>query len=381
MNTVGIICEYNPFHNGHMAQIERIRAEFGKDAVVVCLMSGNYVQRGAPAIFDKSVRTEAALRCGADLVLELPITAALSSAERFAAEGIRVLSSCCDTVCFGTESLKKGQSMEIAQILLSSQFSVKLKEALASGCSFPAARQIALEQMGVGASLVLPNDILGIEYCKAILDQNASLAVFPIHRPGSYHAETIDYVNPSASAIRKQIVNGGSWHEAVPDMANALFASARTHTLEAGERAILCKLRLMSESDFEALPFGSEGLWRKLMKASHSCASLEEIKAQTKSKRYTRTRIDRMVMCAFLGITEDILNQSPSYTRILGFSDSGRKLLRGKEAFRNAGEAVNDPYWTLEQACGDLYGLFSTALPEPPGMEQRRRIIYLKERL
>ena len=126
--TVGIICEYNPLHLGHKKQIDRIRAAFGEETCIVCAMSGNFVQRGMPAIIDKSVRAKAALLCGADLVLELPVTCALSSAEGFAAGGVRILSSLCDTLCFGAETPDGDNLMNTARALLSDAFQPLLKE-------------------------------------------------------------------------------------------------------------------------------------------------------------------------------------------------------------------------------------------------------------
>ena len=122
MKTVGIICEYNPFHNGHRRQIELIREKYGEGCTVVCLMSGNFVQRGAPAIVDKSIRAKAAVLSGADLVLELPVCAALSSAEGFAAGGVRILSGICDVLCFGTESMAESALFRTAGALLSPRF-------------------------------------------------------------------------------------------------------------------------------------------------------------------------------------------------------------------------------------------------------------------
>ena len=147
MKTVGIICEYNPFHLGHAKQLRLIREQFGSDCAVVCLMSGNYVQRGFPAIVDKSLRAQAALSCGADLVLELPLTNVLSSAEGFAAGGVEILSRICDTLCFGTESGTKKSLTDTASVLLSPEFKAALMSRLDAGLSFPAARQAALETM------------------------------------------------------------------------------------------------------------------------------------------------------------------------------------------------------------------------------------------
>ena len=130
MKTVGIICEYNPLHLGHQKQIQRIREEFGKECGIVCVMSGNFVQRGAPAIIDKSLRAKAAVLCGADLVLELPITCALSSAEGFAAGGVRILSQMCDTLCFGAETADTQALLTAAVALLGSEFPPLLRKEL-----------------------------------------------------------------------------------------------------------------------------------------------------------------------------------------------------------------------------------------------------------
>ena len=164
MKTVGIVCEYNPLHLGHQKQIHRIRREFGEDCGIVCVMSGNFVQRGAPAIIDKNLRAKAAVLCGADLVLELPVTYALSSAEGFAAGGVRILSQMCDTLCFGAETADRQQLLTAAVALLSSEFPPLLRKELEKGMSFPAARAAALEQMGLSfLPLTQPNDILAVE--------------------------------------------------------------------------------------------------------------------------------------------------------------------------------------------------------------------------
>ena len=202
MRTVGIICEYNPFHNGHARQIRLAKEAVGEDCAVVCLMSGNYVQRGEPAIFPKSTRAEAALRCGADLVLELPLTVALASAEGFASGGVAILTALgCDYLCYGIESEDNNLIMSTAKANLDPAFDELLRAELAAGCSYPAARQRVIDRL-VGAELeesrmyarigppseihqpsVLsnPNDILAVEYCKAILRRNSPMRPLPIH--------------------------------------------------------------------------------------------------------------------------------------------------------------------------------------------------------
>lgn len=372
MKTVGIVCEYNPFHNGHLSQFRRIREMWGEDTAIVCLMSGSYVQRGAPAIVDKSIRAQAAILCGADLVLELPPEISLSSAEGFAAGGVAIASRCCDALCFGTESMDREALLQTAQALCAPEFPPLLRQALSTGCSFPVARGRALTQMGIAWDVSSPNNILGIEYTKAMLQQGSAMEPLPIFRAGSYHDTALCTDAPSATAVRQQMVSGGSWEAAVPPQAAALFQNATPHTLEAGERAILARLRTMTEAEFEALPYGSEGLWRKLMKAAGRYATLSEIVDAVKSKRYTRTRIDRMILCAFLGLTREQMGVVPSAVRVLGFSSQGRLILRAHPEFRNVGEDVSPE----ELRLGSLYGLFSTQAPDAPDVEAKRRIFY-----
>jgi predicted nucleotidyltransferase len=202
----------------------------------------------------------------------------------------------------------------------------------------------------------------------------------PILREGSYHDESPDPENPSATAVRKLIGENGEWHCYVPAEAVKLFEKAPVHTLRAGETAILGRLRTMRDDEFEALPYGSEGLWRKFMAACRREATVEEIQLAVKSKRYTRTRLDRMLMCAFLGISREMLEQPAPYARVLAMNERGRGILKQAKKtgqFLNAGEKTEDSYWLLEQRCGDLYGLFCETGPEKPGREQKRRMIYV----
>ena len=378
MSITGIICEYNPFHKGHGKQIRFLKDQ--KEAVV-CLMSGNFVQRGAPAIFDKMTRAKAAVDCGADLVLELPVQYALSSAEGFAYGGVEVLSKLCDQICFGAENADKAQLMALSQALLSVEFSEALRQFLDQGLSFPAARGQAIRQMGLEESLLqTPNNILAVESCKAILAQNSSLTPLPIHRGGNYHDSTPDDENPSATALRILIQNGENWEDFVPKPAFLNTEVAPIHTTAQGEKAILSRLRTMTDGEFEALPFGSEGLWRKLMHAAREKATVEEIATATKSKRYTRSRIDRMILCAFLGLTQQDLSSPAPYCRVLAFNDTGREILkqhREEDFFVNIGTDTGHPYQQIERRCTSLYGLFAQD-PQIPNAEENYRIYYEK---
>lgn len=383
MKVVGIVCEYNPFHNGHARQIRLIRQAFGEDCAIVCLMSGNFVQRGAPAVYSKTLRAEAALACGADLVLELPTTYALRSAEGFAAGGVEILGTFCDGLCFGAEDPEQGKLMDLARGLLSEEYREALKSALSLGLSFPAARERALEQMGLDHSLVrTPNNILAVEYCKAILASGTAMEPLPIRRGGDYHATAPEQENPSATALRGLIGKQEDISPYVPAEAADILARGTVHTLAAGERVILSRLRTMTEAEFQALPFGAEGLWRKLMHESRRGSSLEAIAQGVKSKRYTRSRIDRMILCAGLGITETLLHSPAPYVRVLALNDRGRQVLRTareKLALVNIGQRVEDPYQELEQQWGALYGLFAEGAPERPDQEEKYRIVYRKD--
>ena len=377
MKIVGILCEYNPMHLGHAKQISRIRELSGPETAVVCLMSGNFVQRGYPAIFDKGLRARAALLSGADLVLELPVQYALSSAEGFAAGAVSILGKFCHEMSFGAEHPDVENLTATARALLSPDFPAHLRRHLDAGLSFPAARAKALLDMGADNSLLMsPNDILAVEYCKAMLSQGCPMVPAPIHRAGSYHDLQADPENPSATALRALIETGQDFRPYVP---TELFNGAAVHTLLLGEKAVLARLRTMTDAEFEALPYGSEGLWRKFMHECRQKNTLEEILTAVKSKRYTRTRLDRMMMCAFLGLTAEDLNSPAPYARILGFTKRGQQVLHtAKEntTLYNVGQRVDSPQWALEQRCNDLYGLFADNI-EPAGMEPKRRVIII----
>lgn len=375
----GIICEYNPLHNGHKKQLDFIKRD-DPEGTTVCLMSGNYVQRGQPAIFPRAVRAKAAIESGADLVLEMPVTYALSSAEGFAAGGVAILSDICDRLCFGAETPDSNALWKIAEALCSQDFSVLLRPQLDKGLSFPAARQQALTAMGIDSTLLeRPNNILAVEYCKAIISQKVQIKPLIIERSGDYHDTNVDLQNPSATALRRLINEGSAWQPYTP--CTDCFRGASVHTVKAGERAILARLRTMTDAEFEALPYGSEGLWRKLMHASRREATLEQILTAVKSKRYTRSRLDRMVMCAFLGITAKQLQTPPAYVRVLAFNEKGRQLLsscKKETEFINIGCSTDAPYQLLENRCDDLYGLFCQETPDAPGTNHTERVYYRK---
>ena len=361
MKIVGIICEYNPFHWGHQRQMRLIRGQLGEDTAIVCVMSGNYVQRGEPAMWEKYTRARAAVANGADVVLELPITAVLRSAEGFASEGVRILSQFgAEYLCFGTECGSAEQLWRLAEQVKKDGFQEKLREHLMYGCSYAAARQLALEDsMDL---LSKPNNILGFEYCRAIMEQSSPMKPMGILRNGDYHALEAVKEAPSASAVRK-LVPDGEWKEYVP--LARLWESEPWYTVEFGERAVLARLRSMSDEEWEKAAHGSEGLWSKAMKASRREGSLQDVMDATKSKRYPMSRIRRLLLCAYLGISADDLHTNCPYVRILSAGDRGFKLIRsvkkaGRMVLINPGETPEDrAYYALECRASDLHALFA----------------------
>ena len=386
MRTVGVICEYNPFHLGHARQLELIRRQLGPETAIVCLMSGNYVQRGEPAVFDKCVRARAAVEAGASLVLELPVTYALQSAEGFAVGGVRILSGLgCGFLGFGCESGDGDAILRAAEASRLPGFEQALHADLQTGLSYAAARQRALEALGQdGRLLMKPNDILAFEYCRAILAQNSPMRPLAVLRPGDYHADTPDAENPSATAVRRLILSGGDWRRYVP--AVCTYEAAVPHALFQGERAMLARLRGMTQTDWARAAHGSEGLWSKVWKAVQTQPDYERILEAAKSKRYPRTRLQRLLLCAYLGLDAQTLLREAPYVRVLAFDEAGQAVLRqakkrGEICLVNAGQRPPDlPYYAMECRAADLYTLFGA--PGTcccAGMEQKYRIFRKKK--
>ena len=388
MRICGVICEYNPFHRGHEKQLRQIRAALGEDTAVVCLMSGNFVQRGEPAVFDKRVRAQAAVLAGANLVLELPVAKALSSAEGFARGGVEIFSrlGAVDTLAFGCESGDGVEILTAARVMCEPEYDAALRDILNTGVSYPAARQRALISLGFdGSVLERPNDILGLEYCKAILQTGSCLQPLTLLREGDYHAQEAELENPSATSLRERLSRGEEIRDFIPAQAAEIYHGARQYDLLSGERAMLAGLRLLPEEAWSKTAHGSEGLWSKAMKAAREKGSLEAVIGATKSKRYPRTRIQRLLLCAFLGITQEDLKRPVSHVRALAFDETGRGILRrmretGELPIVNAGEKPEDgALYDLELRAGRLYPLFCRDDTIPDGNAEENLRIFLKK--
>lgn len=374
----GVICELNPLHSGHAALFSHAKTI---SQGLVCVLSGNYVQRGEPAILDKWARTRLALLSGADLVLELPLPWACAGAERFALGGVALLDSlgCVDTLLFGSEEEDLGSLKALAKTLDSPEFSRELEKET-GGDTFALRRERAVARL-VGAEtaalLRKPNVILGVEYLKAMLRLGSSMntALFP--RLGAGH-DIPDEEGPilSASHARDLLRQGVNLSGRLPEdtlriwreLSEKGLCPAALSRLETG---VLCRLRSMGPETFARLPDVSEGLENRLYKAARQAGNLEEFYTLVKSKRYSHARIRRLAMAAFLGLTQD-LPALPPYLRVLGMTPLGEKILRQAKPSlpiavrpgdfqRLGGEAQQ--IFTLEAKADDLYAL---ALPSPP---------------
>ena len=338
MNICGIVCEYNPFHKGHLFQLEESKYRLGEETVTVGVMSGDYVQRGEPAIFSKFARAEAACRCGVNLVVELPLPWSLSSAEGFAAGAVAILSALdCTHLSFGSESGELEGLETLAECLLNplTLEAVKKRMTAEPSLSFAAARQLVLkERVGERAKLIeKPNNILGVEYLKAIYQQNAAMTPLTVKRSGSGHDEAGEGEIRSASELRQLLRQGEDVSAYIPAAAMAVFR----RELEQGravlntrdmELAVLSRLRMLDEKAFLSLPDGGDGVGQRLYKAAKEEPTLDFILTAAKTKRVALSRLRRMCMAAALGINAELAAGEPPYIRMLAADEKGRAYLR-----------------------------------------------------
>ena len=347
LKAAGITAEYNPLHNGHAYHIEETRHVTGCDAVVVA-MSGDYVQRGEPAIMDKWTRTEHALRSGADLVLEIPVLFCLGNAGQYADAAVRILEATgkVSRISFGSESGDADALIRIAHILRDkeSEIETAVRSVRGMGFSYPAARALAYSKVSSAAKGTDPetdpeilrdaqildkaNDILGIEYIKAM--RNAEPVV--IRREGAGYGDPYDerISCQSASAIRTQTFSGHDTSRYVPECTAEALKTC--HLTEPDRDKWFDALRyavLSTDAEtIEDCPSGGEGLASLLKASAASAASWTELVRHIKSKRYTYTRLSRLCMQLVLGISRSKYDISgPEYIRVLGFNERGRELL------------------------------------------------------
>ncbi|MEE1353137.1 MAG: nucleotidyltransferase family protein [Acutalibacteraceae bacterium] len=338
MKVTGIVAEYNPFHNGHKTMVEKCRAN-GADRVVA-VMSGNFVQRGSVAIMDKRSRTAAALQSGVDLVVELPVPWATASAEQFAYGGISVLDDlgCVDTVSFGAECSDRDLLMEAAKAVQDPAVDERIRQELDGGVSYPVARALAVQSKygdTIAEVLDQPNNILAVEYLKAMQKRGSAMKVEPIARVGGVHdSATPSGEYASASSLRIMLERGDPHaFQYMPPASADEFRRQKSIgrapvTVDESERAILSRLRLLSKEEIAAAPDIAEGLENRIYNAIQSATSLEELYTIVKTKRYTHSRIRRIVTALYLGLSTEDRKMEVPYVRVLGFTDAGRDILK-----------------------------------------------------
>lgn len=326
MKIAGIIAEYDPFHSGHAHQLARLRA-MGAEKIVIC-MSAGAVQRGGLAILPADVRVRAALTCGADLVVALPAPYACSSAESFAAAGVHLLTAMgCDTLAFGAETPDTDRLQALADVVDSPALEAPLKAHLAEGLPFAAARAAAVAELAPELAPLLesPNNLLGVEYCKAIRRQQSPMVPMALERYGAGHgAEIADSaLTASGSAIRNLWYADRLKETAafIPDSVMPIYEDAVRYGRRLSplrlDVAVLSRLRAMSREQLAGTRGVNEGLEHRLAAALQTAASLEELYDGMKTKRYAHARLRRLVLDAALGYDAD-LPTLPPFALVLG---------------------------------------------------------------
>lgn len=383
MDAVGVVCEFDPLHWGHKRLLRRA-GESGR--VLVCAMSGNFTQRGGAACVEKFARAEMAVRCGADLVVELPTPWAMATAEKFADGGVSLLAQCgVKTLYFGSECGDTDALWATAEALLRADVHRAIRLEMNGGLPYAAARQAVLErETGLGALLAQPNNTLAVEYLKAIRRRGLAADAVTVRREDGGHHGTA-----SASHIRALLAAGQeakAFALMPPQAADILGREMKKGLAPADparlERAMLARLRLMNEQDFASYDSGGEGLYRRVYRAVQEGGSLGDILTRATTKRYPTARVRRMLWAVFLGLEapgEDI-----PYVRILAATEAGRKLLR---QMRNAGVPVltkaadvgrlgpsAEALFTREARRTDVYALACPGSPLPCGSDWRRTL-------
>jgi predicted nucleotidyltransferase len=361
MNVLGIIAEYNPFHNGHLYHLQKARQEVQAD-YVICVMSGNFVQRGEPALLDKWARAKTALSQGIDLVFELPVLYATRSAYWFAKGGILSLArtGLVTHVAFGVETPEPALLQEIALLLAQEPpaFRDLLRQGLKEGLSFPQARAKALFPSHRQQQELLqnPNNVLALSYLQVLQEEQLPLTPIMLERQGSaYLDDTLkEGVLPSATALRLALTTAAAAQTKNPALPAAFcrklnelapylppatvqilkneYLSGKTPvSLQALDTALLTILRRTTENDLRQIVDVSEGLENRITKIAAQSHNLTDFLAALKTKRYTYTRLQRFLIHLLLNYTKsenDLLKDGPPYLHLLGYTPKGQELLK-----------------------------------------------------
>lgn len=322
MKIASVICEFNPFHNGHKYLIDKIKSEHAD--CVIAIMSGNFVQRGDIAIIDKLSRAKDALLNGCDLVVELPTVFALSSAQRFAYGGVKIAQALnSDILCFGAENDSLESLLKLSEIFGQESFKTKLREYISKGEYYPkAVHNAVFDLLGEEYADILSgsNNTLAIEYLKAL--KNTGISPVAIKRKDVAHDSLVTSKNIASATHIRNLIRENEDYDCFTNSELSYFTDIKKL-----ETAILYKLKTMSREELMLLPDVSEGLHNRIFEIAKQSNSLEELFIALKTKRYTLARLRRIVMYALLGITKEDMNADVEYVRVLGMTEKGSKLL------------------------------------------------------
>lgn len=329
MNITGIIAEYNIFHNGHKYQIDEIKK---RSDAVVAVMSGSFVQRGDVAITDKWSRAKAALFGGVDLVIELPVCYALNAAPNFATGGINILNALgvVNNICFGSESGCIYELISAAELLENenSEISKKIKKYVMDGMSYPNALTKAYSALIPSDILSEPNNILATEYIRALIRSDSKIKPMTVKRhKAGYHDRNLYQNIASATKLREMKRNNENINDFIPYKLEDINCDI-PYDISNLDSAIISKLRLMTAEDLQNISEVTEGIENRILSSANMSYSFETLVENVKNKRYTTSKIRRMIISALIGFTKDIYSPMPQYIRILGMNKVGMTILK-----------------------------------------------------
>lgn len=386
MSVTGIIAEFNPLHTGHALLLKEAKER----GTVVAVISGNFVQRGDLAMFDKRIRARAALLSGADLVLELPVAYSMSTAQNFALGGVSALNAVgCDSLIFGSESGDITELNAACEILNTKEFSERLNIYLATGMTFAAARENAACDLGLKKGVLSgANNNLAVEYMTAARNIGAGFDFVTIKRRGAGHdSPEASGGFAAASLLRERLLSGDYdfCREYIPENIFSLLQPSNIADIRRIERAVLALLRTRTVNELKSLPDISEGIENKLFSAIRVATDLYDLYNRVKVKRYTLARIRRLTLSAFVGLDSTFFMKQPPYIRVLGFNERGMTLLKGKSAGSvipvvtrvSEIKKLPEPALKLFEAECRATDLFALALPKtaPCGLDLTSKII------
>ena len=381
MKVLGIVVEYNPFHNGHLHHLDMSKKATNAD-FVIAVMSGNFVQRGEPAFCDKFERCKMALEAGVDMVLELPTLFATASAEYFAQASIDILNAVgiVDYICFGAEDADVQKLYDYANVLAveSDEFKAKLKENLSKGISYPTAREQAL---GLDKGYFTPNNILGVEYLKALIRSNSRIEPFALER-NRLAGKNIE----SATNIRNKLYAGDlSALDMLPKTSAEILAPLMEEkispvTLDTYSHVFHYLVRTLGAEGLREIWGVDEGIENRVIEKAGEFFKISDVLMAVKSKRYTFTKLQRMAIHILLGITKEDFNKfygRVNYVRVLGFRKEAKFLLG--EIKKNVPLVTNVKSETFELLQKDIYATdiyyLGTNFPAKKGMEYKKPLI------